>query len=64
MPLFKLVDLLQIRFHINVSLFEMVKLKGICQITEESTGRVISLVSDARKSPNTSGNMVIDLFFY
>lgn len=63
MPLFKLVELLQFQYHLNVSLSEVNKLKSVCKITEEATGRVISLVSDIRKSPNSAANIVSFLPF-
>lgn len=58
MPLFKLLELLEIRFHINVPCSEVIKLKDISKITEERAGRVIHLMPDVRTSPNSSSNIV------
>lgn len=62
MPLFKLLELLESRFHTNVSLSEVNKLKDICRITDDVTGRIISLVPDMRTSPTGSFNRVSLVF--
>lgn len=51
MPLFKMLGLLETRFHCSVSVSEVNKLKDICSITEELGGRMISLTQSARTSP-------------
>lgn len=51
MPLFKLLELLETRYHSNVSMSEVNKLKDICEITEDTDGRVVSLTPEVRCSP-------------
>lgn len=53
MPLFKLIDLLESRYHANVSVSEINKLKDVCRITDELGGRIITLTSDIRTSPQS-----------
>lgn len=65
MPLFKLLELLESRFHTNVSLSEVNKLKDICKITDGVTGRIISLAADVRSSPTGGFNRVsISVFVF
>lgn len=57
MPLFKLLELLESRFHTNVSVSDVNKLKDVCKITDELSGRVISLLPEIRNSPNYIGKV-------
>lgn len=62
MPLFKLLELLETRYHSNVSMSEVNKLKDICKVTEDSDGRIISLIPEIGVSPPPNIGRVSDFF--
>lgn len=47
MPLFKLLELLETNFHINVSVSDVSKLKNVCKVYDEQGSRMISLLPSA-----------------
>lgn len=54
MPLFKLLELLEVRYQTKLSISEVNKLKDICKITENSNERIVSLTAEVRSSPTPS----------
>ncbi|KAK9739278.1 MARF1 LOTUS domain [Popillia japonica] len=54
MLLFKLIALLESRYHVNVSVSEINKLKDICKIIDELGGRIVTLISGIRTSPQAN----------
>lgn len=50
MPLFKLIELLETKFHTNVSVSDINKLKDISKITDSDNGRIISLIQELRSA--------------
>lgn len=62
MPLFKLVELLETRYHCSVSISEVNKLKDVCTITDDSGGRSISLTPEVRCSPPSNFEKVSQTF--
>ncbi|KAI4457150.1 limkain b lkap [Holotrichia oblita] len=54
MLLFKLIALLESRYHVNVSVSEINKLKDVCRIIDELGGRIVTLISGIRTSPQAN----------
>ena len=50
MPLFKLIELLETKFHTNASVSDINKLKDISKITDSDNGRIISLIQEYRSA--------------
>lgn len=62
MPLFKLLELLETRYHSNVPTSEVIKMKDVCRITEDSGGRVVFLAPEFRSSPTPNVGMSLTLY--
>lgn len=56
LPLFKFREMYESRFMISVSISELHKMKDVCNITEESSGRMVSLNPDHRNTPSPCFN--------
>lgn len=52
LPYFKFRELCEKRFKISPSLSDLHKIRDVCVVTEEPTGRCISLHPDMRNSPS------------
>ncbi|CAH1954341.1 unnamed protein product [Acanthoscelides obtectus] len=51
LPLYRLIDLLESRYHCTVPISEVNKLKGVCNITVTDGSRFISLTQNMKTSP-------------
>lgn len=52
LPLFKFREMYESRFMISISVSELYKMKDVCIITEEPSGRMVSLNPDHRNTPS------------
>ncbi|XP_072760485.1 meiosis regulator and mRNA stability factor 1 isoform X2 [Anoplolepis gracilipes] len=52
LPLFKFREMYESRFMISVSVSELYKMRDVCVITEDSSGRMVSLNPDHRNTPS------------
>ncbi|XP_070163124.1 meiosis regulator and mRNA stability factor 1 isoform X2 [Polyergus mexicanus] len=52
LPLFKFREMYESRFMISVSVSELYKMKDVCVITEDPSGRMVSLNPDHRNTPS------------
>lgn len=52
LPYFKFRELCEKRFKISPSLSDLHKIRDVCVVTEEATGRTICLNPDIRNSPS------------
>lgn len=54
LPLFKFREMFEMRYSTSISVSELYKMKDVCTISEESTGRTIALNPDHRDSSTPS----------
>ncbi|EZA49569.1 Limkain-b1 [Ooceraea biroi] len=52
LPLFKFREMYESRFMISISISELFKMKDVCIITEDPSGRMVSLNPDHRNTPS------------
>lgn len=52
LPLFKFREMYESRFMISVSVSELYKMRDVCLITEDPSGRMVSLNPDHRNTPS------------
>lgn len=52
LPLFKFREMYESRFMISISVSELYKLKDVCVITDDPSGRMVSLSPDHRNTPS------------
>lgn len=52
LPLFKFREMFEHRFMVSVSISELYKMKDVCNITEDPSGRMVSLNPDHRNTPS------------
>jgi len=52
LPLFKFRELFESRYLTSISMSDMYKMKDVCLISEESTGRMVILNPDHRNTPS------------
>lgn len=52
LPLFKFREMYESRFMISISVSELYKMKDVCLITEDPSGRMVSLNPDHRNTPS------------
>ncbi|KAL0122952.1 hypothetical protein PUN28_007547 [Cardiocondyla obscurior] len=52
LPLFKFREMYESRFMISISVSELYKMRDVCIITEEPSGRMVSLNPDHRNTPS------------
>ncbi|XP_011141552.1 meiosis regulator and mRNA stability factor 1 isoform X1 [Harpegnathos saltator] len=52
LPLFKFREMYESRFMISISVSELYKMKDVCLITEDTSGRMVSLNPDHRNTPS------------
>ncbi|KAK2576438.1 hypothetical protein KPH14_005771 [Odynerus spinipes] len=52
LPLFKFREMYESRFMISISISELYKMKDVCNVTEDSSGRMVSLNPDHRNTPS------------
>lgn len=64
MPLFKLFELLESRYHCTVSVSEVNKLKDICKITDDLGSRIISLTQEVKLSPPPNLSKVSIAYYF
>ncbi|GAB1869017.1 Meiosis regulator and mRNA stability factor 1 [Camponotus japonicus] len=60
LPLFKFREMYESRFMISVSVSELYKMRDVCIITEDPSGRMVSLNPDHRNTPSPCNNTVQD----
>ncbi|XP_076763661.1 meiosis regulator and mRNA stability factor 1-like protein isoform X1 [Xylocopa sonorina] len=56
LPLFKFLEMYESRFMITISVSELYKMKDVCIITEDPSGRMVSLNPDHRNTPSPCFN--------
>ena len=59
LPLFKFREMYESRFMISISISELYKMKDVCIITDDPTGRMVSLSPDHRNTPSPSLNTTL-----
>lgn len=67
LPLFKFREMYESRFMISISVSELYKMKDVCLITEDTSGRMVSLNPDHRNTPspcNTTQVIIVTWHFY
>ncbi|XP_046838955.1 meiosis regulator and mRNA stability factor 1 isoform X2 [Vespa crabro] len=52
LPLFKFREMYESRFMISISISELYKMKDVCIVTEDASGRMVSLNPDHRNTPS------------
>ncbi|KAJ8664397.1 hypothetical protein QAD02_006059 [Eretmocerus hayati] len=60
LPLFKFREMYESRFMISISISELYKMKDVCIITEDPSGRMVSLNPDHRNTPSPCLNATMD----
>ncbi|XP_011307135.1 meiosis arrest female protein 1 isoform X2 [Fopius arisanus] len=61
LPLFKFREMYESRFMISISVSELYKMKDVCIVTEDPSGRMVSLNPDHRNTPSPCiGNITQD----
>lgn len=58
LPLFKFREMYESRFMISISVSELYKMKDVCIITEDPSGRMVSLNPDHRNTPSPCSNTI------
>ncbi|CAK9817150.1 Meiosis regulator and mRNA stability factor 1 [Anthophora quadrimaculata] len=56
LPLFKFREMYETRFMVSISVSELYKMKDVCIITEDPSGRMVSLNPDHRNTPSPCFN--------
>ncbi|XP_076241468.1 meiosis regulator and mRNA stability factor 1-like protein [Calliopsis andreniformis] len=56
LPLFKFREMYESRFMISISVSELYKMKDVCFVTEDPSGRMVSLNPDHRNTPSPCFN--------
>ena len=59
LPLFKFREMYESRFMISISVSELHRLKDVCSITDDSSGRMVSLNPDHRNTPSPNINSAV-----
>lgn len=54
LPLIKFLKLFESRYVTTISLSDLYRLKDVCVVTDESTGRMVSLNQELRNTPSPS----------
>lgn len=52
LPLFKFLEMFESRYVTTISVSDLYRLKDVCVITDESSGRMVSLHSNHRNTPS------------
>lgn len=52
LPLFTFREMYESRFMISISVSELYKMKDVCTITDDSSGRMVSLTPEHRNTPS------------
>ncbi|XP_058795301.1 meiosis regulator and mRNA stability factor 1 [Phymastichus coffea] len=60
LPLFKFREMYESRFMMSISISELYKMKDVCIITDDPSGRLVSLNPDHRNTPSPSLNTTLD----
>lgn len=56
LPLFKFREMYESRFMMSISISELYKMKDVCIITDDPSGRLVALNPDHRNTPSPSLN--------
>ncbi|XP_014205726.1 meiosis regulator and mRNA stability factor 1 [Copidosoma floridanum] len=60
LPLFKFREMFESRFMVSIGMSELYKMKDVCVITDDPSGRMVSLNPDHRNTPSPNLNTTLD----